>query len=254
MNIKNTCIIAASAMLLIASQPVFAKENLTRLAKLYDKAVDDASLAEDSEISQQLTVISSSNQKLIWNDDNSKVLVATWKSKTAFDQYIAPYNKTSDNEQYVTWVTAVPEVQEFCQAYTQRKKKAGAAKLDKRLKQHLGLNTTWDYDVFVEMWVSPDDLFRPCTDPEITDASCNLNFDDSLPEVKNIKNYKRFYQNLYYSSFRSPNNIVPWAGLGYTYDWANNQTDVGASEFIIVPKGEYEIHRVATTAQYCHKA
>jgi len=175
--------------------------------------------------------------------------VVTWKSQHAYENYIKPYTRTSDQEEFVIWVTAVPEVKEFCKNFA--KKKARQDKLDVRLKKLLGLNNTWNYDVFVEMWVSPNDLFRPCTDPDINDTSCNLNFTDTTPKVKNITDYKRFYQNLYYSSFRATDNIVPWTGLGYTYDWAKNNTDVGMSEFIIVPSGEYEINKVTATAEYC---
>lgn len=241
-------LIATSIFLLATQNIAIAKSNANKLAKMYGNAIEDASLVEESEISTQLTVLSIDNKKLVWNENNSKILVATWKSQEAYENYVKPYSKTSDNEKYVTWVTAVPEVKEFCQSYEKKKKKS---RIDKRLKQYLGLNTTWSYDVFVEMWVSPEDLFRPCTDPEINDATCAVNFGETVPVVKNIKDYKRFYQNLYYSSFRTTNGIVPWTGLGYTYDWANNKTDIGASEFIIVPNGEYEIHKVSTTAEYC---
>jgi hypothetical protein len=248
---KTRIACVTAALWMIASNTAFAKVNTNKLDKMYTKAVEDANLVEQSEIDNTLTAITPSNADLMWSEDNKKILVATWKSQEAYDKYIKPYSQTSGSEQYVTWVTAVPEVKQFCQTYTSKKKKAVSARLDRRLKQHLGLNHTWSYDVFVEMWVSPDDLFRPCTDPETTDTSCQLNFGDSVPVVKNIKDYKDFYQNLYYSSFRSAESIVPWTGLGYTYDWANNNTEVGASEFILVPNAPYEIHKVYTTADYC---
>ncbi|WDE04785.1 hypothetical protein SG34_026310 [Thalassomonas viridans] len=251
MNLKNKALLLSTTLLMSGSQLALAQDNSDRLTKLYHKAVIDASVAEKDEISDQLTAITPDNNKLVWNKEKNKILVVTWKSQYAYENYIKPYNKTSDKEAFVTWVTAVPEVKEFCTNFTEKKKKANQNKLNTRLKKLLGLNSTWEYDVFVELWVSPDDLFRPCTDPGINDTTCNLNFGESTPTVKNIADYKRFYQNLYYSSFRAADNIVPWTGLGYTYDWARNNTDVGMSEFIIVPSGEYEINKVTTTAEYC---
>lgn len=249
MNQKNQFLLSAlSALIISTSTSALAKDKTNKLNRMYSNSVEDAVVAEQYEISNALTVITPNNDALVWNEDKSKLLVVTWKSQDIYDNYIAPYTQTSDSEKFVTWVTAVPEVKNFCQSFAKRKK---AKRLDLRLKQHLGLNHTWSYDVFVELWVSPDDLFRPCTDPEINDSSCNLNFGDSVPAVRNITNYKQFYQNLYYSSFRAESNLVPWTGLGYTYDWANNQTDIGASEFILVPSATYEIHKVTSTAEYC---
>ncbi len=118
-----------------------------------------------------------------------------------------------------------------------------------RLKQFLGLNYTWQYDVFVELWVSPEDMFRPCVDPEIDDSTCNLKFEGPVPTVKGIKDYQEFYKNLYYSDFRSLPG-VPCTGLGYTFDWGNQLTEQGASEFILVPGAAYKINRVVPTMDY----
>src|SRR5205085_6021426 len=109
--------------------------------------------------------------------------------------------ETDSHENLVTWVTAAPEVQKFCQDYF--KKSNDPAALNLRLKQFLGLDPSWQYDVFVEMWVRPSDLFRPCPDPETTDSQCNLNLAASSPPVRHIKDYNTFFKNLYYKSFRS---------------------------------------------------
>jgi len=44
---------------------------------------------------------------------------------------------------------------------------------------------------------------------------------------------------------------VPWTGLGYTYDWGNPDSEVGASEFILVPGAAYQVKRAVPTAEYC---
>jgi hypothetical protein len=219
----------------------------------YTHAVRDAALVNEQKLAKNLVAIHPQNAQLIWNNDKTKILVATWKSKDAYENFLKPNHATSSNPDHATWVTAAPQVQEFCQSYLAKLPLADKARLDLRLKQYLGLNADWNYDVFVEMWVSPNDVFRPCVDPEINDNQCNLQFGEKLPQVKNIPDYAGFYKNLYFKSFRASSGI-PWTGLGYTYDWGNLQSSIGASEFILAPQSEYQIERVVSTWDYCKTA
>ncbi|OQW40080.1 MAG: hypothetical protein A4S08_05795 [Proteobacteria bacterium SG_bin4] len=215
-------------------------------ATAYTRAVTDAAVAEESEISDRLFAINSENQALKWRD--GKVLVVTWKSWKSFGENFNEKAHTSLEEKYVTWVTAVPQVQDFCQSFV---KNNPDGDLNLRLKQYLGLNAERDYDVFIELWVDPADVFRPCVDPEIHDNRCELKFaENEVPQVRNIVNYPAFYKNLYFDDFRSRPG-VPWTGLGYTYDWGNPHSRVGASEYILRPGAPYEIKRPVTTAEYC---
>ena len=230
-----------------------------RLQQQYIEGVNDAAVPAPGENVPTLTPITPDNPHLIWNEDYSQILVVTWKTLDNYRKYIAPATHTSASASHVVWVTVAPEVQEFCQRYLVENPDATREELDLRLKQHLGLHYTWSYDVFVELWVDPDDLFRPCVDPEITDGQCSLNFDAfsrseaedvSLHHVPYIENYHEFYSNLYARSFRGIPG-VPWTGLGYTYDWGSPVTEVGASEFIMVPNAAYRIHQVRPTLAYC---
>jgi hypothetical protein len=214
----------------------------------YNRAINDAAVAEPSEITDKLFAINSANQALRWQD--GKVLVVTWKSRSSFDANFKNQTQTSPQEKYVTWVTAAPQVQAFCRDFV---KNNPGGDLNQRLKQYLGLNADWHYDVFVELWVDPADVFRPCVDPEIGDASCQLKFaEDKVPVVKNIADYPAFYKNLYFNDFRYRPG-VPWTGLGYTYDWGNPASPVGASEYILSPGSAYRIERVVETADYCRQ-
>ena len=233
---------------ILAAAPVYAD-----IYDRYQRGVKDAAIVEDSEIVTTLQALTPDNPNLVWDKDKKRILVATWKSEDSYNKYMKPYTQTSDNPEYGLWVTAAPQVQNFCKTIAvedRAKPKHYANKVNRRLKQYLGLNPDWNYDVFVEMWVSPDDLFRPCVDPEVTDNTCDLHFGDSNPEVKNIADYREFYEDLYFRSFRSSGG-VPWTGLGYTFDWGNPESDVGGSEFITVPKAEYEIVRAVATVDYC---
>lgn len=216
----------------------------------YQQAVTDAAFVKDTEIASNLVAINDKNPNLVWNADKTKILVLTWKEQSSYEKFIKPNTAASSNPDHATWVTAAPQVQQFCQNYLAQNPSAGKAELDLRLKQYLGLNADWNYDVFVEMWVSPQDLFRPCVDPQVDDSQCDLQFGSQLPQVKNIPDYVSFYKNLYFKSFRASGG-VPWTGLGYTYDWGNAQTPVGASEFILTPQAAYKIEKAIPTMDYC---
>ncbi|TAN51410.1 MAG: hypothetical protein EPN21_06645 [Methylococcaceae bacterium] len=221
------------------------------VAKLqYQRAVQDAAVADAAEIADNLDAVTADNAALVWNEDKTLIKVITWKSRRSYENYLLPYTQTSSSEANVVWVTLAPRIQEFCRDYMRAHPHASRAALEHRLKQRLGLHPDWSYDVFVELWVSPDDIFRPCVDPSPADTSCDLNFGAELPQVKNIQDYHGFYQNLYYGSFRAAPG-VPWTGLGYTYDWGNHRGEQGASEFILSPSSPYQIDAATPTAEYC---
>lgn len=235
----------------LPSSTAIAQTPTVELEELYHRAVRDAAVVESGENVKGLTAIRLDNRELIWNSDKSKLLVVTWKSQDSFDRFIRPHTQTNANPDYVIWVTAAPQVQAFCNEYLKQNPNATAEEVNLRLKQYLGLHQDWSYDVFIELWVSPEDIFRPCVDPEITDTQCNLTFKQDPPTVKNIPNYPSFYKSLYFKDFRMEPG-VPWTGLGYTYDWQNPPTnEVGASEFILVPEATYAIHQAVPTMKYC---
>jgi len=243
-QLNASMLVLGVSLLLAACQP--SMKMTKTLDESYQAAVADAAIARKDEIATNLMAVDRSNKQLTWSEDGSKLLVVTWKAQQAYEKFLKPYQATSDNEAYAVWVTLAPQVKQFCRAQAQTQ-----SSLNLKLKQYLGLNPEWSYDVFVEMWVSPEDLFRPCVDPETNDQRCNLHFaKGDAPKVKNINDYKAFYQQLYYRSFRSSAG-VPWTGLGYTYNWAESRSEVGASEFILSPKAAYKIHRVSPTQEYC---
>lgn len=230
-------------------------ESLPSLQAQYRQAVQAAAIVEAPKVVNNLVAITPENSQLVWNEDKSKLLVLTWKSQSTYTNFMAPVTNTSKDENRVIWVTAAPQMKEFCQNYLKQNPNATEADLKLRIKQYLGLSPDWDYDVFVEMWVSPQDIFRPCVDPEITDQQCNVDFDKVTPQVKGItpdaaiQDYSLFYRNLYYKSIRQ--GLQPWTGLGYTYDWSDPSQPVGASEFILMPGTAYTIKGAVPTMEYC---
>ncbi|WP_143027011.1 hypothetical protein [Nitrosomonas oligotropha] len=212
------------------------------LAERYEFAVKDAAIVKENSISDQLWIISPNNIDLVWNKDKTQLLVVSWISRADFDQYLN--NKTileSDYKVFTLWVTAVPQIRKFCNKINN----LSVSEMELRLKQYLGLPHDHSADLFVEMWVTPDSLFRPCVDNEIIDNQCQV----SIPEGFLETEYGKYFQHLYFDSFRSQK--IAWTGLGYTYDWGNADSKVGASEFILKPGSSYQINVEQRTRKYC---
>ena len=210
------------------------------LNKRYREAVVDAATAEPSEISKNLVAVLRTNTRLIWKNRsdslNARVLVATWTDYNGYDDKIGKSLKLSRE----VWVTTVPEVKKFCRRN----------RVDRplRLEQLLGLPPKSGKTKFVEMWVDPRDLFRPSADPEITDSEAEIDFRASNAYVKVSEEYRKWYNDLKSRSYGE--NGYPWTRLGYTYDWGNDGSHIGMSEFVIMPGATVEIDSVIPTAEY----
>jgi len=215
------------------------------LEAAFRAAVVDASVADPDEIYDQLIAITPDNTELVWSEDGSKVLMATWTSWNGYDAEIG-------NEMVLTretWVTTVPEFQTFCQIYPAQ----ADTPLVLRLEQLLGLPPHNGKTKIIEMWVPADGLFRPSPDPEIDDQVAGL----ELPDVAAFESqadyeFHRDWYNLQNSLSYDPANGYPWTRLGYSYDWGNPTSEVGLSEFVIWAKTSVIIENVYTNEAYCN--
>ena len=207
--------------------------------ELYKLSIINSIYPDSSEICTNLVQINDSNKTLIRKNINGEeyILVCTWKQNVSFYQKDTVFNTGT----YPIWVTTAPELKN-------RIKKDSPKDVNLRLIQLLGLPPTAQYSYFVEFWVRPVDLFRPCPDKEITDGKCDLCFPEGTdPEhIKwiNENRISRYYQcDLYYQ--------YPWGQLGYTYDWnPKNKSHFGLSEFIIGTNKTIYINRIVTTLEY----
>jgi hypothetical protein len=217
------------------------------LSAVYAQAVRDASNPEPDEISHDLTSITAGNTDLIRRiiDDKLYILTATWATNTKY------FNSVDDAGFYNTgkyniWVTVVPELKIRCSD-----PHFGHKDLELRLKQLLGLPPTVEKEGFVEMWVRPEHLFRPCPDSEITDTRCDLN----LPADTTAR-HRQWFNTLRAESYcnidSTPEKAYPWTQLGYTYDWNQPGSEVGLSEFVIRKNVKIKIERNnISAAAYC---
>lgn len=206
------------------------------LDQMYQNAVKDAMVAEQSEIYNNLTVIIDTNPNLIWqgSGDNKTILVVTWTKYNS--SYPVGTNVTTWWGE--TWVTVVPEIKIFFQ------KRANISEnRTLRAEQLLGLPNDKGNLYFVEMWVKTSNLFRPTPDNEINDTVAELNF----PASADPNYITWFNDNIIYSYYAKQ---FPWTRLGYTYDWGNPQSEIGLSEFVIKKNATVNVKALMSTDEY----
>lgn len=230
----------ACATVSITENPVLGVDPNT-LEKAFKNSVKDAKNVEIWEVSDQLSKVTVDNPDLQWKfvEGDKYIRVASWKAKT---DYYKPkpgsiFYNTGD---YPIWITLAPQLQDMCR---EKGFDEGVGQ-DTRLEQLLGLKPNSNYKAFVEFWVKPRDLFRPCPNPDITDESCGLDFP---PHVS--AQHRKWIQN------ERLTNDYPWTQLGYTYDW-NRRTGnhVGLSEFVIKRDADVIIAGIYKTADYCRRS
>lgn len=209
---------------------------------LYQQSIENAIYPEASKVYNNLVPVDKQNPNLIWKniDGEDYNLAVTWKQNISYyQQYLdsAFYNTGS----YPIWITTAPELQH-------RMKQERAKDINKRLIQLLGLPPNSEYSYFVEFWVKPADLFRPCPDKEITDNECETCFPQQTDSAHiawiNENRISRYYQ-------CELSNQYPWTQLGYTYDWnPKNKSHVGLSEFVIPKNKKIVVKAISKTAEY----
>jgi hypothetical protein len=205
------------------------------IERAYEQSVQDAAQTEAHEIAPLTPLVQGNNQS-IWREINGEphVLLVTW---TNWDGYDALQGQTTTLGRE-TWTTPVPTVQDKIKTI-----QPSADILTLRLEQLLGLPPNNGKTKWVELWVKPADIFRPCPDVEITDDRCGLYFpSDASPE------HKAWFVNLSLSSYGDRG--YPWTRLGYTYDWGALGTEVGANELVIKAGAEVVVNQVQPNAAY----
>jgi len=209
---------------------------------IYHEAIIGAMTPDSSKIYQNLTDINLTNKNLIWKeiDGEKYLLCVTWKEKISkYENYVdSTYYNSGKSD---IWVTISPELLNKLQVENFNDR-------DLRIKQLLGLPPTSNYNYFVEFWVKPDDLFRPCADSEINDSECELCFPGNTDSTHifwiNDYRIESYYQCELYDKY-------PWTQLGYTYDWnPKNKSNIGLSEFVIKQNSKVKINNICTTDEY----
>jgi hypothetical protein len=211
-------------------------------SNLYRQSIQNAIYPEPGKVYDKLVPVTKQNQNLVWKNIGGEdyILVVTWKQNIS---YYKPYLDSAffNTGKFPIWITTAPELK-------QRMKQEKLKDVDRRLVQLLGLPPNSVYSYFVEFWVKPADLFRPCPDKEITDSKCETCFPEKTDPDHiswiNENRISRYYQAELYQQY-------PWTQLGYTYDWnPKNKSHVGLSEFVIGLNKNIVVKAIYTTKEY----
>ncbi len=217
----------------------------------YVKGLKNAQNPTPGSVYNKLTEITPSNKDLTWKTINGQqyVLAITWKADTTYYTRKDKYDPINGQYLYNTggypiFVTAAPYLKE------KHLNKLNDKKLTARLDQLLGLPPTSHYSYFLEVWVKPEDLIRPCFDPAIDTNVCEF-----TPSKKdnNRGDYLCWLYQYIYDSYSDPDMLkrYPFSHLGYTYDWSpKNKSHVGLSEFVIGKNKDIYVKKVYTTRSY----
>jgi hypothetical protein len=239
----KTALLLALVLAFMACQTTKIAERKANNDKfLYQQSIQNSIYPEANTVYDKLVPVVKQNQNLVWKNIKGEdyILVVTWKQNiTFYKQYLdSAYYNTG---KYPIWITTAPELK-------QRMHQEKVKDANRRLIQLLGLPPNSVYSYFVEFWVKPSDLFRPCPDKEITDTKCETCFPKETDSEHiawiNDNRISRYYQCDLFQQY-------PWTQLGYTYDWnPKNKSHVGLSEFVIGANKKIIVKAIYTTTEY----
>jgi hypothetical protein len=210
----------------------------------YDNFLNTVKNAENfgKDKTRALTVIDPKNPNITWDKNKTHVLMVSWMPDWAADTFYKPYLDKEFTVARDMWVTVSPEVKNFMKNYK------GSTPIHFRLQQLLGLPIKESKNYFVESWVKPADLIRPCINKEVSDKQCEL---DTAP-TKAVDPEHQAWFDKEKSGKYSGAYPFPWNRLGYTYDTAKSPLEdkFGLSEFVILPGKKIIIKSITPTEKY----
>ena len=257
-------------------------QNPKACAALYDRGLAQAMHQRDPTHANLVPLVPGT-KGLMWNDEGD-ILLATWTKLSYYvDEDGRPKYKVGEEFPLYgdTWFTPVPFTRDIC------KKVAPFGKewLHLRLEQLIGLPPGRDKDAFLQVWVAPETIFRPCPDPSTADQICQREVpvrgaqgpsgtpwafcqDVNLPQVgatfdtiasSHLRwicdNWCTSYCNStgYPCSCDQPtlDEAYPWTALGYTFDWGRPEDPIGLSEFVVPGKSQVRFESIQPTLEYC---
>lgn len=224
---------AICAVLVFLTALSGCKSKTADLNTLYESAVRDAAFADEDEILPLVSLVES-DPMTTWQ--NGKVLLLTWHNYP--DSY--PEGENVTIEWGYVWTFTDKEIA----SYKDELKKCKDP--ETRLKQLIGLPPDCDYTTFTGFWVSPESVKRPAYRTDIVSGEMTTSFDENVDE-----DFKEWFdENILGSYF---DGAYPWTRLGYTYDWADNGTEYGLTEFLVSDKAEVTVEFTDTTAEFIDK-
>ncbi|MDJ0842019.1 MAG: hypothetical protein QNK37_36290 [Acidobacteriota bacterium] len=237
------------------------------LEERYKTALDASIIPTPGKIYRGLVPLREDTPGLKW-DSKGRVLVATWTDRKWYEDY-------EDGRDFPLavdlWVSPAPQVEHLCSEYEDDNT------LNLRIAQFLGMPPNRVSTHFVELWVHPDDIFRPCPDREVTDSECRVGLSSRNQEAETDGPPPPWYWfcgsgsgaqtgseedrahlawmcNNWFGNYVKEGTFLeryPWTALGYAYDWFHPEAPYGASEYIVLKGKQASVERIVPTGAYC---
>lgn len=221
------CLILVLALLCVS--PTLAAGTVE---ELYAQAIEDAKTVEPEELLPLKTTLTRDDPYTQWNGQGDRVLVCTWNDTP--ESYPKGTTVTVDGEP--VWVFSPAEFEAWYAANAN-----GVEDWELRLCQLIGLPADMGFTHFTTLWADPNDLLRPAFDPDVTTNTMT-------EELTGADWYQSWFEGNTAASYGADG--YPWTRLGYTYDWADNGTEYGLTEFILPAGAEATVERTVTTRAY----
>lgn len=204
------------------------------LQELYLSAVKDAVFAEPEEI-RPLVSLTKEDPLVTWDEAGERVLLCTWHNYP--ESY--PAGEKVTLEWGTVWTFTPDELEQKYNAEFEQ-----VSDWELRLKQLIGFAPDSEHTTFTTFWVNPEDICRPACQPDPCSDKMQPRLDLELAEESYIS---WFNENILDSYFYG---AYPWTRLGYTYDWADNGSPYGLSEFLIRQGAEVQVVDTKTTKEF----
>lgn len=199
--------------------------------ELYRDAVKDAAFADEDEI-LKLVSLNENDPMTTWKD--GKVLLLTWHNYP--DSY--PEGETVTIQWGPVWTFTDKEIASHGKEFTDDP--------EMRLKQLIAFAPDSEHSTVTGFWVDPQNVKRPAYQTDPTVGNMTNNFGESVDEEFKAWFDDNILWSYYYGNF-------PWTRLGYTYDWADNGTEYGMTEFIVESGAEVKVEFTETTEEFLNR-
>jgi len=239
--------------------------------RAYRQAIIDSTVATPEEVVTDLLVPTPADARTKWRtiEGEQYLLVGLLRREPFANVKVGDRFSLSGDR----WVSVPGQLDQACANY--RCSAQSTSRLDQTLKQINGLPPDADYRYVVRFWIKATDLFRPCTDPRVSSASCpeevtSASATAPVPTTLGTTNLASFLWQQTNYAWRMPDRFqprtavscakvwttqncygFPWTRLGYTYDWSpKSKDDVGLTEFVAVSGATAYLEAVGSQREF----
>lgn len=207
---------------------------------LYHAAIKSAATSTAEDL-YPLVVIDVNSDDVIWDDDSTKVLMASFHNVP--DVYTLNHRLVLDRH---VWVVSAKELMNWFSEHSEESWDWAV-----RLKQLLGMPQYSSVSYFSLLWVKPENVIRPAYLTDVKNGVMKI-LPDSVGadlDSANREWYADWFRENEIKSYDE--NGYPWTRLGYTYDWGRKDgSRYGLSEFLILSGSKVSVELTKNVASF----